>query len=94
MRRYDRPLPAWQQRNKRGPGRDRAADRHPDYREGRIEELRMRGEQLMHNKRCLIEDIEVAREAGLPLSKLEAELSEQQRQYEQIEASIKKLYDR
>lgn len=89
MRRYDRPLPAWQERNKRGPGRD-----HPDYREGRIEELRMRGEQLMHNKRCLIEDIAVAREAGLPISKLEAELSEQQRQYEQIEASIKKLYDR
>ena len=37
----------------------------PDYVANRIEELRVQGQQLMHNQRCLNEDIEAAREAGL-----------------------------
>ena len=94
MRRYDRPLPEWQVRNKRGASKRIAARESPDYVANRIEELRVQGEQLMHNKRCLIEDIEQAREAGLPTDKLETELATEQRNFEQVEAKIKTLYDR
>ena len=89
MRRYDRPVPAWQERNKRG-----ASKESPDYVANRIEELRVQGQQLMFNQRCLNEDIEAAREAGLPTDQLEAQLAEEQRNFEKVEEKIKKLYER
>ena len=94
MRRYDRPIPVhrgrgWQERNKRG-----ASKESPDYVANRIEELRVQGQQLMHNQRCLTEDIEAAREAGLLTDKLEAQLAEEQRDFAQVEEKIKKLYER
>lgn len=89
MRRYDRekPVPGWEQRNRRGPGAD-----HPEYRAAELEELRNQGALLLEKKRSLIALIQQGQEEGKDTADLEERLAEIEQQREIIERKIKKFY--